>query len=159
MLYNNIKKVIAFWLVAILFLAGCSGKTQHSSVGLSEDILNLTSFSEMKQLSGTDLSSYFVFGDSDVKRFSVRVSANGESADTLACFEVSNDEQRSTAITGISEYLTNLSKSFKTTMEKEYNKVENRLLVEVDDIIILVICSDTAPVWDYLKELSAKEVV
>lgn len=159
MLYTKTKKFIALLLVVILILSGCSNKNQYTSVELSENILKLTTFSEMKPLSATSLSTYFVFGDGIVTRFNVNVSATGESADTLACFEVNNDEQRSTAITGISEYLTNLSTSFKTTMEQEYKKVENRLLVELDNIIILVICNDTAPVWDYLSELGAKEVV
>jgi hypothetical protein len=159
MIYTYIKKVICLLLVVVLFLSGCTVKNRYTTAELSEEIFTLTTFSELKQLSGASLSTYFVFGDGDVKRFNVNVSATGESADTLACFEVNNAEQRSTAITGISNYLTNLSTAFKSTMEQEYKKVENRLLVEIDNIIILVICNDTAPVWNYLNDLSAKEVV
>ena len=113
----------------------------------------------MKTLSGTSLPSYFVFGDGDVKRFNAMVSANAESADTLACFEIINKKQRSVAISGISQYLSNQSNSFKSTIEKEYNKVQTRLLMELENIIILVVANNTAAVWDYLTEMGAKEVV
>lgn len=160
MKYTPIKKIIAFILSAILILviSGCGSKNRYSSAQLSKDILNIASFSEMKELSATSLPYPFVFQDSSVKRFSVMVSATDASADTLACFEVT-DEQRATVISGISQYLTNLSTSFKSTMKQEYIKVEKRLLVELENIIILVICNDTTPVWDYLTELGAKEVI
>ena len=161
MLKNSVKKFLAFFLVAILILlgCGCNSPKNLNVTELSEEILNLTSFSEMKSLSGTSLPSYFVFQDGDVKRFNVKVSANAESADTLACFEVVDQKQRSTIVSGISSYLANQSNSFKSTIEKEYTKVQNRLLVELENIIILVVANDTAPVWDYLTELGAKEVV
>ena len=161
MTYTSIKKYISLLLsiIMVFVISGCGAKGNYTSAQLSEEILDLASFSEMKELSGTSLPSYFVFQDGNVKRFSVRVSATGESADTLACFEVNDKEQRATAISGISNYLTNLSTSFKSTMEQEYNKVEKRLLVELDNIIILVICNDTTAVWDYLNDLGAKEVI
>ena len=158
---NSIKKIIVFLVVAILLLVncGCASKKDYTVSEISEKILNLTSFSEMKQLSGTSLPSYFVFQDGDVKRFNAMVSANAESADTLACFEVIDEKQRSTIISGISSYLSNQSNSFKSTIEKEYNKDQNRLLAELENIIILVVCNNTTDVWEYLTELGAKEVV
>ena len=158
---NSVKKIIIFLIVAVMILAncGCASKNNYTTAELSEEILKLTTFSEMKQLSGTSLPSYFVFQDGDVKRFNVMVSANAESADTLACFEVVDEKQRSTTVSGISSYLSNQSNCFKSTIEKEYNKVQNRLLAELDNIIILVVSSDTTAVWEYLTELGAKEVV
>jgi len=160
MKYTPIKKISAFIvsMLLILVISGCSSENRYSSAQLSKDILNIASFSEMKELSAPSLPPNFVFQDSNVKRFSVMVSATDASADTLACFEVT-DEQRATVISGISHYLTNLSNSFKSTMEQEYVKVEKRLLVELENIIILVICNDTTAVWDYLTELGAKEVI
>ena len=158
---NSVKKVIVFFIAIVLsFIAcGCVAKNNYSTSQLSEEILKLASFSEMKALSGTSLPSYFVFSDGDVKRFNVMVSANSESSDTLACFEVIDEKQRSVAISGISQYLSNQSNSFKSTIEKEYNKVQNRLLMELENIIVLVVSNDTASIWDYLTELGAKEVV
>ncbi len=161
MLKNSIKKIFIFFIATLLILinCGCNSKNNYNVTELSEEILNLTSFSEMKSLSGTSLPSYFVFADGDVKRFNVMISANAESADTLACFEVINEKQRALVISGISGYLANQSNSFKSTIEKEYNKVQNRLLAELGSIIVLVVCGDTDPVWEYLTELGAKEVV
>ena len=154
-----IKTVSLLMSLILLFsICGCSHTNTYDSAELSKQILKKTSFSELKELSGSSLSSYFAFKDGDVKRFSVRVSATGESADTVACFEVLDDTQRSAVISGISKYLTKLSTSFKATMENEYNNVQNRVLVEVEDIVILVICNDYATVRQYLTDLGAKEI-
>lgn len=158
MIYSKIKSIIALALAIILLFttSGCNTTKDYDSLELSEKILELTNFSEMKQLSGISLSDHFFFKDGDVKRFNVWVSAT-ESTDTLACFEVKNDEQRSIVKKGIGQYLENLSKSPKSPQESE--KTANRLLVELGDVIILVICNDTAPVWDYLTGLGAKESI
>ncbi len=158
---NSIKKIFCLLLSFLLIFAacGCSAKADYSVSEFSEKILTLASFSEMKKLSGNSLSSYFVFSDGDVKRFNVMVSANAESADTIACFEIAHKEQRKAAISGISHYLTNQTASFRSTIDKEYNKVQNRVLAELDNFIILVVCNDTTAVWEYLKSLGAKEVV
>lgn len=161
MKYISIKKIIVFVLSLVLSLVitGCDDKENYSSAEISKEISQIATFSEMKELSGNSLPTYFVFQDGSVKRFSVKVSATGQSADTLACFEVNDKEQRQAAISGISQYLTNLSTSFKSTMEMEYKKVEKRLLFEVENTIVLVICSDTAAVEEYLTKLGAKEVI
>ncbi len=161
MTYTKIKSIVALVLVTIVLLtaSGCGDAKKVNTTDLSEEILTLTTFSELKELSGASLPSYFRFSDGSVKRFNVRISATGESADTLACFEVKDKEQRTTAIKGISQYLSDLSTFFKPTMESEYQKVENRLLVELDDVIVLVICNDIETVWNYLASLGAKEVI
>lgn len=161
MLYTPIKKIIGLLVAVALVISfsGCASKNNYRSSEISKEIQNIATFSEMKELSGTSLPTYFVFQDGNVKRYSVMVSATGESADTLACFEVNDKEQRATVISGISQYLTNLSTSFKSTMGQEYDKVEKRLLVEFESIIVLVICSDTTAVWEYLTKLGAKEVI
>ncbi|MBQ7107505.1 MAG: DUF4358 domain-containing protein [Clostridia bacterium] len=158
---NSIKRLICLLLTLILTvtLFGCSAKSEYSVKDFSEKFLELTPFSEMKSLSGSSLPSYFVFSDANVKRFDVMVSANADSADTIACFEVINKEQRKAAISGISHYLTNQHTSFKSTIEKEFNKVQNRVLAEVENFIILVVCNDTTAIWDYLNSIGAKEVV
>lgn len=161
MFKNCIKNFLVLYVVFMLaFIScGCAFQKTHTTAELSEKILTLTSFSKMKSLSGISLPSYFVFRDGDVKRFNVMVSANAESADTLACFEVIDQKQRATTVSGISSYLASQSNSFKSTIVKEYNKVQNRLLMELDNIIILVVCNDTTAIWTYLTEIGAKEVV
>ena len=160
MKFTVFKKTVSLIisLLLIFTFCGCSNTKTYNSAELSKEILNKTAFSELKELSGSSLSSYFVFKDGDIKRFNVRVSATGESADTVACFEVVDENQRSTVISGISKYLNKLSTSFKATMESEYLKVQNRVLVEIEDIVILVICNDYGAAKQYLSDLGAKEI-
>ncbi|MBQ5765106.1 MAG: DUF4358 domain-containing protein [Clostridia bacterium] len=156
-----LKKVISVVSIVILLITacGCSAQKSYDLNEISEAIVGTTEFSELKELSGTTLTSYFGFQDSDVKRFNVKVSATAESADTVACFEVNDKAGQEKVVSGISNYLTGRATSFKATMESEYNKVQSRLLVQVDNVIILVVCSDYAPVTEYLNDLGAKEVI
>lgn len=158
---KSINRLLCLLLALLLTvtLFGCSAKTDYSVKGFSEKILTLTPFSEMNTLSGNSLSSYFIFSDGNVKRFDVKISANADSADTIACFEVVDKEQRATVISGISHYLTNQNTSFKSTIANEFNKVQNRVLVELENFIILVVCKDASPVLEYLNALGAKEVI
>lgn len=160
MRFAAIKRAISIisLLVLLVTACGCSSGGNINPSDLSESLVAQTEFAEMKQLSGAAISSYFGFKDSDVKRFSVAVSAKGESADTVACFEITDTEQQSTVVTGISQYLTKLSTSFKATMESEYYKVQNRVLVKLDDMVVLVICSDHKTMGNYLTDLGAKEI-
>lgn len=159
--HSKFKKAILIisLFMLLVVLCGCSSSKNYDLNEISEDIVNSAEFSELKELSGTTLTSYFGFQDLDVKRFNVKVSATGESADTVACFEVNDKAGHDKVITGISNYLTGRATSFKATMESEYTKVQSRLLVQVDNVIILVICGDYAPIAEYFSELGAEEVV
>ncbi len=161
MRFSIVKKAISIISLFLLLLTvcGCSAQKNYDLNEISVDIVNSTEFSELKELSGATLTSYFGFQDSDVKRFCVKVSASGESADTVACFELNDQADHDKVVSGISNFLTGRATSFKATMESEYNKVQSRLLMQVDNVIILVICGDYTPVSEYLAGLGAKEVV
>lgn len=161
MFKNTIKRIVAcLCLVALLFsFCSCKEETEYDLNEISQNILEITEISSFEELSGTAIFSYFGFQDTEVKRFNVKVSATGESADTIACFEVNDEDGYERVVTGISHYLNSRSESFKTTLENEYAKIQSRLLVRVDNIIILVICDNYPQVTKYLTELGAAEVV
>ena len=161
MRYTPIKRILSLisLLILLLGISACTPAENYNDIhNLSLGVVAKTEFSELKELSGADLVSYFGFQDSTVKRFCVKVSANGQSADTVACFEVTSDEKQAIVITGISQYLNKLTSSFKTTMESEYRKVQQRLLFKLDNTIILVVCGDYTPVTEHLTTLGAKPI-
>lgn len=145
-------------LLVLLLLCSCQKSAAQNPADLVGQIKSQSTFTELSALSGDKLSSYFQFRDTDVKRFSALISVSGESADTIAAFEVTDKGQYDVVITGITQYLTNLSSSFRNTMEGEYKKVQNRVLVEMDQVIILVICSDSAAIEKHLTGRGAKSI-
>ena len=147
----------ALCLFIVLVLSGCSSDADKTPRELANDIKKQMSFSQLKELSGGDLPAHFVFKDGDVAEFSVMISATGESADTIACFKM-RDDNKSVIVEGIAKYLENRAASFKATLVNEYEKLEKHILVQVNDIIILVICSDYATISSYLDDLGAKEI-
>lgn len=152
------RYVISFTLIFAILLCGCKGHDSISPSELTDRIYTKYSFSSLNSLSGSDLSSHFQFQDNDVKRFSVLISSSADSADTIAAFEVTDDEQHALVVSGISGYITKLSTSFKNTMEAEYAKIQKRVFVEIDNVILLVICSKPEEVEKMLSSLSAKPI-
>lgn len=144
--------------ILVMLFCGCKGTDSISPIDLTERIYSNYNFSSLKSLSGSDLSSHFQFQDSDVKRFSVLINASADSADTIAAFEVTDEKQHALVVSGISGYITKLSTSFKNTIPAEYTKIQNRIFVEIDNVILLVICSETDEVEKMLSSLSAKPI-
>ena len=157
-----IKKTACILLCLILavgLLSGCSGNNELNPSKLADKIKEQTAFSQLKNLSGADLASHFHFKDSDVKSFCAMISASGESADTIACFELRDDEDQELVVSGITQYLANRIVALKATMVNEYEKVLNRVLVRVEDTVVLVICSDYKAVTTFLDGLDTEEIV
>lgn len=153
------KKIVPVFMVFILLLlVGCESNSVLSPAEITEKIICENTFSEMGSLSGDKLSSYFQFSDTDVKRFSVLISTSTDSADTVAAFEVDDQEKQTLVISGISQYVTKLSSAMKSSMESEYNKVQSRLLMKNKNTIILVICSEPENVQNQLEQIGAKAV-
>ncbi len=144
--------------VLLIFASGCSEEVSISTTQLAEEIQTKTEFAPLSSLSGDKLMSYFGFGDDNLHRFTVLIGSSGDTADTVAVFETKTSEQRTEVITGINNYTSKLAASLKTTMEAEFNKVDARLLFQLDNTIVLVICSDTKSVEEYLAQLGATPV-
>lgn len=152
-------KILSVCLVlAMTLLSGCDSKVAMSPAEITERLMSEISVTEPNSLSGDKLSAYFQFKDTDVKRFSVYISGSTDSADTIAAFEVVNEEKQNLVITGISQYLTKLASAMKQSVGNEYIKVQSRLLMKTENTIILVICSEPDKAEQLLEDLGAKAV-
>ncbi len=159
MLKSFAKNCTVFCLVLIVtIVSACDSKVSMSPAEITEKIMSEITITEPNSLSGDKLSAYFQFKDTDVKRFSVLISGSTDSADTLAAFEVVNEEKQNLVITGIAEYLTKLSSAMKHSVESEYIKVQSRLLMKTENTIILVICSEPDKALRLLEDIGAKAV-
>ncbi len=155
---KTLKTLTVFILIfSLLLLTGCTKKESLNATDLTTQIKSKALVSSLSSLSGDKLLSYFGFSERDVHRFSVLIGSSGETADTIAAFEVKNAEQRTAVITGIGKYSTKLS-SLSNTIKAESAKIKNRLIYELNSIIILVICSNTSQVEKYLTELGATPI-
>lgn len=151
------KKIVPLFLCAVLFLtvAGC-GENSTSPSDIAEAVKTTHSFTSLNALTGDKLSAYFQFSDSDVKRFCVYISGVNESADMIASFELKDEESKTKILNGISLYLNNKSKIYKGNLETEYQKIQNRVLMQVGSSITLVICEDYTAVEAQLKKLGGQ---
>lgn len=151
------KKIIPFFLCAVFFLtvAGC-GKSSLSPSEIVENVKNSHHFSALNPLTGDKLSAYFQFSDSDVKRFCVYISGVNESADIIASFELKSEENKAKILNGISLYLNNKSKIYKGNLETEYQKIQNRVLMQIGSSVTLVVCEDYSAVETQLKKLGGQ---
>lgn len=150
--------IVVCLVVSMTIFGGCKNKTELLPADITEQIVANNTFGELNSLSGDKLSYYFQFKDTDVKRFSVLIAASNYSADTVAAFEVADEEKQNLVIRGISQYLTKLSSTMNRSVESEYNNVKSHLLMKLDDTIILVICAEPNRTLSQLEELGAKAV-
>lgn len=156
------KKPCCFIVVVLLcfcaFLTGCSKSVLVSPSEITKQIIESNNFSKMKELSGDQLSSYFQFKNTDVKRFSAFISDSTDLSDTVAAFEAENKEAYNLVISGISKYLTKLSSAMESSVGTEYNKTRSALIMHIDNTVILVVSSDFEKIEKQLEELGAEAV-
>lgn len=156
------KKPCCFALVLLLcfcaILTGCNKSVSVSPAEITKQIIESNNFSKMKELSGDQLSSYFQFKNTDVKRFSAFISDSTDLSDTVAAFETEKEENYNLVITGISKYLAKLSSAMQSSVGNEYDKTRSALIMHIDNTVILVVGSDFEKIEAQLKELGAKAV-
>lgn len=154
----NMKKLFAGLLCVLLAvcITGCDKNIELAPEEIVDKLKQNVSLGELTEISGDKLSSYFSFSDKEVSRFSVIMGGSGETADIIAAFEYKDNAQRAKVIDGVTQYLTYASGSFKKTMENEHKKLQNRVLVELSDTIVLVVCSDYTGASQLLTDLGAK---
>ena len=156
------KKPCCFILIILLFfcaiLTGCNKADIVSPAEITKQIIESNNFSKMKELSGDQLSSYFQFKNTDVKRFSAFISDSTDLSDTVAAFETEKEESYNLVITGISKYLTKLSSAMQSSVGNEYEKTRSALIMHIDNTVILVVSADFEKIEAQLKELGAKAV-
>jgi hypothetical protein len=138
-------------------LGGCGKNNSASPSEISKDVVSKANLTQLSPLTGDKLESYFEIKNSDVKRFSVLISSLPTSSDTVAIFEITDKEKKALVISGVSKYISALQSSMNN-METERQKISSRLLMELDNLVILIICGDTAPVEQYLKDIGATAI-
>lgn len=150
--------LICFVLIFTSLLSGCNESESLTPSTLTERICSKLELDNLSSLSGSTLPAHFQIQDTDIKRFSVLIDASASSSDTIAAFEVVDDKQQAAVMSGISSYITKLTTSFERTITAEYKKTQNRILVKVDNIILLVICATPEKLESLLSSLSAKPI-
>lgn len=153
----TLRRIVSVLLAVLVLLSFAScNRAALSPAEITESIKTNHHFSSLSELSGDKLSAYFQFNDSDVKRFSVYISNATESSDVIAAFEFRDDTEKSKIMNGVSLFLNNKAEVYKNNFETEYQKIQNRIFMQVDSIIVVVICEDYRQVETELKDLGGQ---
>ncbi len=155
-----IPKLLCFSLAVFIFLfafSGCKTQNSPSPSQLTKQITKECSLSNLSLLSGDKLESYFGFKNSDLGRFSVLISSLSQCSDTIAVFETKGEASKALVISGISKYASNLETSMKL-VEDERSKISSRLILEMDNLVILIICAEADKIEQILAPMGAKAV-
>lgn len=157
---KRISKLLCFSLCIFILISsfsGCKSKKSPSPSQLTKQIIEESSLSNLSFLSGDKLESYFGFKNSDLGRFSVLISSLNRCSDTVAVFEVKSEESKALIISGISKYASNLEASMKL-VESEKKKLSSRLILQMDNLIILIICAEAEEIEQNLTLMGAQAV-
>lgn len=154
------KKIVSVFLaVLIIFsLSGCMGANHKSPEEITSYLTSELDMQGLTEVSGETLSHYFGFTKNSVSEFSFLVTEDDVAQDMVAAFKYSSSDAKKLIIDGIGNYFSKNADVLKDNMTVEYIKVQSRILYEYNDIIILVVCSNTEAAKTALNQLGANEL-
>ena len=127
-------------LLSALLLTGCQSDKpagiEEISTQLNEVVLE---DSETVSLSDDQLLNYFSFGTDVLSDYRVSLRESESGFQMVAVFAPKNQDNRKTVLEGINKAIAVTASTYKALNQGEYQKIQNRLLYEKDDLLILVV--------------------
>ncbi len=162
---SRLRRLLAAGLALLcaLLLGGC-GRGADASAELSCAALSARLQEEAggqivwTPLTGDQLSNYYGFSGEILRDFSVVVSDSDSLSDEIAVFDPKSPDDRLALLDGVNRHLTETAAGFRALNETEYKKLQNRLILELDGRIVLVVSDNVAQLYTVLKNLGAQEV-
>lgn len=154
---RNITVTAIILLACLLLLSGCSGGTDAPTADMVAQKVS-KGWDGMTEMSYDEISANYYFSPKLLDDFTVMVSDSDENATEAAVFRLKESGNRGAVLEGIKKHLSERATAFQNVLESEYDKIQNRLLMELDDMIVLVITGDRDTALTTLTDMGAKEI-
>lgn len=149
---------ICMAVVCLSFLGGCEGKNQHTAYSISKSVLELCSEEvEMTALTAEQTANYYGIPDAHLYDFSVHISSADDQYDTVAVFSYTDKEERTVLADAIAQTIKTNETTVKAVNDAEYQKLQNRIIMELEDKLILVISDNFSEIGEALEKMGAKK--
>lgn len=147
-------------VVCLSFFSACDGGEHQTSYSISQSILELCSEDiEMTALTAEQTATYYGIPTAHLHDFSVYISSADDRYDTVAVFTYSEKEERTILADAIADSLKTNETTVKAVNDAEYKKIQNRLIMELEDKLILVISDNNTEIEEMLENSGAKKFI
>ncbi len=157
-------------VLSLVTLCQCTPKPQPDAISLMKtDALTPASIAmELKEASGSQvtwvslssdqLSNYYGFAGESLQDFCVYISDSEELSNEIAVFLPKDSDARLRVLDGINQRINKVAATFRNLSATEYKKIQSRLIMELDSMVILAVTNDSELSYNILKEMGAQQI-
>ena len=151
-------------MVAVLCVAALSAcNVNDGSVSVSIDnvksVVFETEFPEMVELGKNQLSNYYILDETWIKDFSVYIADSEILCDEVAVFRLAESQYFNSVVAAVEQRVKVQFNVSNSQNRVESEKLTNRVLLQKDDIIVMVISEQSKEISERLqKKYGFKEI-
>ncbi len=141
----------------LVSLCACGGNnTEYSPKYITKKLCDIDSEVTYIELVPEQIPSFFNISVTSLKDYSIFIADNENSTNTLAVFEIKDKSDKSIVLDAINTYVTSLIKTFELSNSNEFKKLSARVVMELDDCIILIVSDNVSLMQAELDDIGAK---
>ena len=150
-------KIFSLVLVVLMVfsLCACSGSNTNLSPGeIASRLCKVDSNVSYVKLVPEQIPSFFNISVSSLEDYSVYIADDENSTNTIAVFKAADN--KASVLEAINSYVAGLSKTFELSNSSEYKKLNARIIMELDDSIVLVVSDNIENMQEEIDEMGGK---
>ena len=146
--------LLALAIVGTLSMASCRKADDNAPVSIENVKTSVfkSQFPEMVELGKNQLSNYYTYEEIWFKEFSVYIADTESLCDEVAIFRLSDGEYLKSVVAAIEQRVNSQFSITNAQNSAETMKLSNRILLQKDDIVVMVISEHVKEIADRLKQ-------
>ena len=158
-----LKKYLSVALVFLLcigVMVGCSSGKNLNPAEITDEIMAYVD-KDIKwvSLKEGELIGYFGFSGETVVSHSAYINDAEEKYDIVSAFEFKDNKSLHTAVEKVNASLTSATQNFATAIDSEREKIANRVILSKDNVLVVVVSSNTQKIKEMLTDKGFSAVV
>ncbi len=155
-----LKRGLCLWLAVLMIccLFGCSKSENHTPYSICQKVLSLCS----EEISWTSLNSeqaaaYYGVSSDLLQNFAAYISNDDTRYDAVAAFTFNSSDKKKELADCFTEILNTNKASVGLVNDKESSKIQNSIILELNNMLILVAVENAQDICLELEALGAKK--
>ena len=132
-------------VLCIALLASCNNSDLSSgemSINEVKSVVFKSDFPEMVELGKSQLSNYYNFEEKWLDEFSVYIADSETSSDEVGIFRIASKDYVKDVVAAVEQRVNTQISMLNNQNEVELQKLSDRILLQRDDIIVMVISGE-----------------
>ena len=150
------RKVVSAALALMVFIFGLvsCGRTDDKKISVYDvkNVIFESHYSGLTQLGSAQVTNYYAMQSEWISESLVYVDGADSSCDEVAVFRLSDQDYAKNVIAAVEQRINSEMAVFGNSLESEYKKLQERVLMQKDDLIVLVVMSDSVEISNRLNK-------